>query len=84
MNVFVSPEGRKYNRLNLGTSSGYDFRIVVVDPPGYQRRCFIVPAIMLLEKKIYYIPAERTPIYPTNPPKIDWWEYENAWHLIKA
>ena len=58
-----------------------DFHIFINSAPGYKQRIFIVPW-SVLGPGYYYMPLEELQTYD-KPQRIDWWSYENAWHLFK-
>ncbi len=68
-------------------------QIFCIAVPGYQKRIFIIPSEVLLLKlfgkrkrikhKILSIPLQKRPIYRNHKPRIDVWQYENAWHLLR-
>lgn len=66
-----------------------DFAVFVQKVPGFPERFFIIPTADLLkmwgDKKTgdFYIPLERLPVYHNIRPQTDFWQYENAWHLLK-
>jgi len=66
----------------------YDFVIITQQTPDYPERVFIIPAEIIfefaasLETRNLYVPLLKTPVYRNRPSKIDFWRYENAWHLI--
>ena len=75
-------EGEKgYGYHQLGTSPR-DFQVFENAVPGYPRRFFVVPWCMLDRRRHCYIPLEMSPPYHNVLPKIDWWSYQDAWHLL--
>jgi hypothetical protein len=63
-----------------------DFQIMVNDVPGHECHIFIVPWDVLevgAAAKSFYLPLERRPSYKNSSPCINWWAYEDAWHLLK-
>lgn len=89
-----SPRGTKRFYIPIWWSKNYlksaDFAVIVQKVLGYPERFFIAPTVDLLEiwgdKKTigsFYIPLEKLPVYQNIRPRIDWWQYENAWHLLK-
>jgi hypothetical protein len=83
---FLSVRGRqKYGKLKIKKSAGYDFRIVVTEFPGCPRRIFIVPRAVVCKSSVFCIPEDKVVGIPGKSRAIiDWWQYENAWHLIRA
>lgn len=73
-----------------GKEKNPDFVIFYIKIKGYPQRIFIVPYDVIKyvccnqknKQKCLNIPTEKTQIYKNRFPKINWWEYENAWHLI--
>lgn len=65
-----------------------DFQIFVIWVPGKMQRLFILPSEIFLEKYRFsdnrntfiYIPVDKLPSQTGG--YIDWWQYENAWHLL--
>ena len=69
-----------------------EFQIFIQEISGRQGRIFLVPSSVILSGRFYFsetgyvcifLPIEKLPIYKNRKPRIDWWQYENAWHLIK-
>lgn len=70
-----------------------EFAIFNVAPPGHRQRTFVVPTALFLERyfsnpkgpvrKYLYIPLDRWPVYHRRP-RIDMWEYLEAYRLFKA
>jgi hypothetical protein len=59
-----------------------------VCPQGYQERIFVIPFsawahLASGSRKSFYLPLEHTPLYNNHASKIDYWKYEDAWHLLK-
>jgi hypothetical protein len=76
---------REYGHFVIQRDIPCDFRIVVTDFPGRPRKIFIVPSDVLAGKLFHYIPADNiVEAYNNIHPAIDWWQYEKAWHLLKA
>ncbi len=59
--------------------------------PNLPEHVFIVPSALLREKvfgplfrdtKIVYLPVEKLPVYNNVRPRIDYWEYEDAWQRV--
>jgi|GEM_PF-6546447 len=58
----------------------------------FDEHLFVMPSSTLREvvfgndptamAKTIYLPTEKLPIYNNQRPRIDWWEYEEAWHLL--
>ena len=56
---------------------------------GFAERTFVVPTAVLRKahpqrnKLVYvYLPTERLPVYKNQHPRIDYWQYEDGWHLL--
>jgi hypothetical protein len=58
---------------------------------GYPEHTFVVPTAILLtsgfssttkEIKTFILPMEKSPVPRGCAPRIDYWQYENAWHLL--
>lgn len=60
-----------------------DFFTLVICAPGYPTRIFVIPAALLTRGSMVYIPLEQRRIYRNRPPRIPWWDYEDAWRLLK-
>jgi len=60
---------------------------------GHPERIFIVPSRVLKSlfgrrdgkyaQKALYLPVKKVPVYNNILPSIDYWPYENAWHLLR-
>lgn len=68
----------------------YDYFIFVMAIPGFNKRYFIIPAKDLLasvfsvkEYFTIYLPVEKHRAYNCIRPRVDWQQYENAWHLLR-
>ena len=61
-------------------------------PPGMQRRIFVVPQDVILalfgttsgRTVSLYFPLRKLPVYRNQRPRVDLWQYEDAWHLLKS
>jgi hypothetical protein len=63
-----------------------DFYILVNQVPGYKRRIFVIPwtaVDVTVKERNFYVPLEKRPIHNNLYSRLDWWDYENAWHLLK-
>lgn len=83
---------RKYARLAVTTKSlrKFDFLICVLYITKSKKQFFIIPTADLLsasysksEHYCFYLPYEILPVYNNIRPKLDWYSYINAWHLLK-
>lgn len=63
-----------------------DFLIAMQRVPTFPPRDFIIPARELakISNEHVYIPVERVASYNNHWSLIDYWEYQNAWHLLAA
>jgi len=59
-------------------------------PPTLQNRIFVMPRKVLLPlfkgttlRGSVYLPTERLPTYRNHRPRVDYWEYEDAWDRLK-
>lgn len=71
-----------------------DFIIVYQRAVDYPRRIFVIPSQVILEaygyqksrqfkRQVYfYLPLQKISLYRKHFSKIDFWTYENAWHLL--
>lgn len=66
------------------------FLVVLGAAKGYEPNCYVIPCDQVLEaysaKGPYlqvYLPTKREPLYNNMKPRLDWWQYHNAWHLLK-
>lgn len=88
-----SPRGTNRSYTHIWWSKNYlksaDFAVITQKVPGFPERFFIIPTADLLKilrdkkRKSFYLPLGRLPVYRNRRPRIDWWQYENAWHLLK-
>jgi hypothetical protein len=76
------PSGARKYAHHMVVKLKTDFEILVSDVPDYKRRIFVLPWAELKSTDIY-VPLEKLPVYKNRRPQIDWWAYENAWHLLK-
>jgi hypothetical protein len=63
-----------------------EFQIFIVQVKGFDRRVFVAPSKTILAAGYsddLYLSLERKPVYKNHRPRIDWWQYENAWNLLK-
>lgn len=69
------------------TLDKFDFLIIFQNVGGIQR-FFVIPSQDLQvysgEIKSLYIPLDKLPTYRNINSKINWWQYENAWYLLKS
>jgi len=58
---------------------------------GYPEHTFVVPTTILLtsvfgsttkEMKTVILPMEKSPVRRGTPARVDYWQYEDAWHLL--
>jgi len=81
----TQPRRRHYARTDVQKNQ-YEWRIFRTAVPGYPERVFIAPVKDILgleEKRQVYLPLERqVASRGRHKPQIDWWAYENAWHLL--
>lgn len=92
-NVWAASGGkRKYAHLNVYFSRlrKRRFLILIQEVENYPRRVFVIPTSLLLQgwkkgvkSRSLYIPLERYPVYRNHFPKVDVWQYLDAWHLLK-
>lgn len=85
--AFYAPVQVSYRKL-----VEVDAALFHVAAEGYPERIFVVPSALLREKvfgsspkkmtKTVYLPCLKVPVYHNNYPCIDYWEYEDAWHLL--
>jgi hypothetical protein len=73
------------NRKRL---SEFDFFVILQKVSGYNRKFWIIPTPDILKcysKEVLYLnlPIEKLPVYQNKLPKINWWQYKDAWHLLK-
>lgn len=67
-----------------------DAIIASVAVDGFEKRLFIIPTPVLREMPVrstrqgkrFYFPLEKLPVYHNTHSLIDYWQYENAWHLL--
>lgn len=74
--------------LSYGKLKEVDFVIIVQKVFPYPRRVFILPKALLKKfmdkpRKCIYVPLQKLPIYRNIQPNIDFWDYLEAWHLLK-
>ena len=83
-----SHSGRLLTHLQISSQilNQTDF-IIVYQKISDIKRFFVMSAHILQVYsgaiKSFYLPIEKLPAYRSHPPKVDWWQYENAWHLLK-
>jgi len=83
-------------QISVTSLSDYKFQIIVVEVEGFARRYFVIPSeVIAFNRKSYYsqkrrceeyyinLPLQKVPIYKNIKPITDWWQYENAWNLLK-
>jgi hypothetical protein len=80
-----------YGRLitQLKTLKEEDFLIISFSSTGFNETTFVVPTLVLLDQfkpgqaeRVFYLPIIKRPVYKNHRPLIDYWNYENAWHLL--
>lgn len=67
-----------------------DAVIVYVAIDGFERHLFVIPTSVLRDMparsvgqgKRFYFPLEKLPAYNNTHSLIDYWQYEDAWHLL--
>jgi hypothetical protein len=70
---------------------GTDFQIFHLAVDTLPERWFVIPSEKLQEvlksspglRKSIYLSAQKRPVYKNRRPKFDYWQFEDAWHLIK-
>jgi hypothetical protein len=68
-------------RVSLSTAATWgeaEFLIVVVG----EDRILVIPRAVFLSRTLCIPERPGLPIYNNRAPKVDWWAYENAWHLL--
>lgn len=82
---------RHYNVFEVEGLSRGDFLVIYQEAQQIgERRVFIVPIDDVKKvhgeaERIYImLPIERTVVYRTRHPLVDWFHYEDAWHLLQA
>ena len=87
---------RFYSRaiISISTLLSYKFHIYLLDVYGFERKIYIFPSEFILnapcareikknkEYVSFYLPFEERLFYKKLA-KINWWQYQNAWDLIK-
>ena len=56
----------------------------------FPEHIFVIPSKVLLksyfttvmESSVIYLPTEKLAEYLNQRPRVDFWQYENAWHLL--
>lgn len=95
---FFTPETKRfYAHTNIRVNSvrTADFLIIQTKIENYPTQFWIIPVADCLEifndkitsgaKSVaFYLPVEKLPVYRNIKPKVDWWKYENAWHLLRG
>jgi hypothetical protein len=91
----IFPEAKKvYARAGIScrTLRSASFQVYLVNARGFPQRIFVVPSDLLLKEyastlkgkyPTVYLPVYNEQAYHGQQPRIDWWQYENAWHLLK-
>ncbi len=81
---------RVYNHVSIlrKTVQKVSFVIVCVEESNAIVRIFVLPSSILLaqfsgNEISVYTPIEKLPPYNNSRPRINYWEYEGAWHLLK-
>lgn len=71
--------GRRYYHFGIRRVKD-DFTIFVT-----RVRIFVVPNTMLRDRYSHhlYLPVDKLPPYNNIQPGVDWWQYENAWELLR-
>ena len=75
----------------LPTLLKVEWLIVRVQVAGFPEHWFVIPSLKLQKlfagsnskRKNFRFPLEKLPVYHNRLPMIDYWQYEDAWHLIK-
>lgn len=76
-------------RVTIRSIRRYDFLIVIQKVKGYPKRSFIIPITDILKVytgpgiKTLYIPLKKLAPYHNRYQRMDFWQYENAWPLLK-
>lgn len=87
-----SPRGHRFFAhagFSVAKLSQHDFLIIKTAVVDYSERYFIIPTAEIFRysgsswRRYLYLPLKKLPVYNNHRPKIDWWQYENAWHLLK-
>lgn len=81
---------RLHLRINISRSSlmNTDFLIIVSEKDG-EKLFFIIPVSMILgifpdkTKRLFICIPSTNIVYHNQPPRIDFWKYEKAWHLLE-
>jgi hypothetical protein len=90
--LWRSPRGkREYSSVKVSSSrlQECDFLIILRETKKYSLKVFVIPVSVLLQlperrKRFFYlyIPLKKYPVYLNHRPKLDVWNYLNAWHLL--
>ena len=91
----TSPKARRdYARTTISerTIGSVDTLVVRSTIEGFPEHTFIIPAahvrrlLVSTEKKevSLYFPIEHLPVYKNSRPRLDMWEYEDAWHFLSG
>lgn len=74
-----------------GRKISYVAHILYITIPGQPCRIFVVPDYVVSRlsgktpKIMAHIPVEQRPPYrPCHQPRVDWWKYLDAWHLLEG
>jgi hypothetical protein len=84
---------RCYTHTNISYSTMMEAKALILHTAvnGFQERTFVVPTANL--RRVHrsamkgasthiVLPTERLPVYNNQHPKVDYWQYEDAWHLL--
>lgn len=92
MNEYRTPRRKsKYTLFLLRRTSveKYDF-LIILRQIETNEQWFVVPVPVLLgswdtakKKKTFYIRDKKIPVYHNRYPKIEFWDYLDAWHLLQ-
>ncbi len=91
---FTPPGGnRSFVHASVGKPTDEKIRFIIFyyKVKGFPERIFVVPYKII--EDIFFksknkkrvdlnIPTKKCPVYNNRTPLLDWWGYENAWHLI--
>lgn len=90
--IWIMPLGKRlysHTHISVNTLRKYDFLIVLQEVKDYPRRVFVIPVSILLrrwgkreKRTTLCIPLKRYPVYHNCPPKLDFWQYLDAWYLL--
>lgn len=80
-----------HNSVSLKTLTQYDVIIFIIAVPGFRRKYFLIPASKMLDvsysRDLYKIefkmPIEKEGDGINYAKKYNWWQYENAWHILQ-